>query len=392
MSDTLTADLATGAETPSFLPSDDAPVTTTEPQDLGSMLDKALEDAPPVDDPSAPDDNVDRGDGRNARGRWVGKGKDPKEETAAIAPKPGEQPPPVEPPKPAATFKYRAMGKTHESPYALDEKGNVIIPPDKHGELREAYNALHQRQAEFIPSVQRLQQENAALKQQVEQAKSGTSAVDAQAQKIVEFFTNVANEADDVKALEMMYNMRRDFPLLMANAKAAHLEARLQAGQQPAPKQEERSPYRDEAPSMPTPEAAAAATTEWLEQFKVDHEFRDLSAADWQQIERDAQGSPFAFLRVATPEEVQKRQAAQGQIVFDTDRLYASIQKHAKTQADARATAKATAELAAKNATRTQATISAPPSAGGTQPPPKGAAPSQKKSFDEMLDEAFAES
>src|SRR6185503_20350608 len=100
---------------------------------------------------------------RNAAGQWVGKGAEPKPgeappatgaPAAAAAAAPGAQPPAPEAGK--SPFRYRAMGQTHALEGAtVDAEGNITVPAAKTAELREAFNALHQRNASFVPSMQR---------------------------------------------------------------------------------------------------------------------------------------------------------------------------------------------------------------------------------------------
>lgn len=379
MPDTLTADLATGADDL------ESPEVSTEPQSLESMLDSAIDseaplNEPPADDPTAPDDNVDRGDGRNARGRWVGKGDDPKGAEAAKAPDAGAAPAntaSLEAPK--NTFKYRAMGQTHDSGAVVGEDGSVTFPPEKHGELREAFNALHQRQATFVPTLQKLESENQQLKQENESLKSGTGEHEAKAQALVNALTAALSEQDDEKSLGMLWELRGKFPQLLKDAEIAHLKGQLAKPATPAAPAKEESPYRPE-PAMPTPDVVLASLRDTIETWSIqhfpkEHAFHGLTPADWQQIAKESEGTPFAFIRVATAEDAKQYSGVEaGQPVFDTDRLFAAVEKHATTQRAQRAAAASTAELAAKNARRTQATITAPPSAGGTQAPPKSGA------------------
>jgi hypothetical protein len=353
---------------------------TTEPKTLDDVLNE-------VDDELAAEATtvagVDRGDGRDATGRWVKQNADgtpapePPAEPAPTA-APGTPAPPAGAPETAplavsgGTFRYRANGATHEFPGAtLDEKGAVLIAPESVGQFRAVLNAAKLAEGEYLPLIEQYKSKVQQLEAQVGQ---GTAA-EAQATALVASLSAALEHPDEIKALEAFYTLRESLPSLTAKAEAAYWRSRASA---PSP-YKEKEPAAAEAPAptqpnLPTPEAAHQATTEYLERCKIElPEFRDVTPDDWKQLAGTLQRTPYAFLRTATPEEVQAGAFAQGEVVYDTDQFLAFVQAETAKARQARETAKTQTKLAADNARRTTPQVTAPPSASGTTAPAKAA-------------------
>lgn len=370
----MSADLETGADesiTPEI--STDAPE-----QSLSSLLDNALDTEPSIqaeegETPEQTKARIDRGDGRDATGKFVGKEKPPE---AAAPPNPEATPEtPAAPTK--APFRYRALGKTNDVPGSeIDDTGRITFAPAEHARLAQAFNALEVMSSPTGPSalIERHKQEAVQWKQRAEQAEQATTARDQQAGKLVEALTAAFSEPDEAKSLEMLWAMRQNFPLLLANAEREHWKAQAERAKQPAaPVAPQAEAPQAAGRSLPDVEEVKASAVELIEHWKISPEHRGISAEAWKHAEARAAAQPFAFLRPATADDAKSNPGIrEGEIVFDRDLLFAEADQYAKRESAARETAAAQAKLAAKNAVRTQTSITAPPVAGGTQPPPKG--------------------
>ena len=382
----LTDDLEAGSDTLS-IPSttDSAPDPT---KSLSSILDDAIDNEPGYHEgQTAPADGdqdkarADRGDGRNTRGEFVGK---PGEQSAASktpassdVPRGTSQAPPETPaaePAVKTPFRYRALGKTNDVPDSeIGAEGEVIFRPAAHGRLRDAFNALEVLNDQVRPLLDKRDAEITRLTQVAKSAEGNVSARDAQAEKLVEFFSAIAAETDDEKALGMMWRLRQEFPLLVANAERDHYRSLSEAKAAPATAQ----PPATEAtaPSgtpMPTVQDARAYATEHVEQVKVDPAWRGISAGAWKHAQDRIARNPFEFYRPATAEDAQQYGVPEGLMSFDLDLLWAAVDGETTREAAARETAAKQTTLAKQNATRTQASVNAPPVTSGTQAPPKG--------------------
>lgn len=391
----LTADLETGAgpsASPTSTESSSSPLASPEPQSLDALMDAALEGEGPASPEPIPGVGVDRGDGRDVRGKFA----TPAEQAAAAAkaaattpapPAPGTKPPAPNTPAAgeqtpavvASPFRYRALGQTHElEGSTVDADGNTVIPAAVAGRLREAFNALHLVQGEFAPTIEKYKTDNQQLAARVKELTEGRGASETKAEALVSALTAAFQEPDDEKALAMMWQLRSGFPKLLSDAERDHWKQEAErartsaAPPAPAAGSGTPAPAAAQPRSMPTADAARATTTEYVEQFKIHHAFRDLTPADWKQLDDRYKATPFAFLRLATADDAQKHAGVQpGEVVFDTDALEADIRTHASTTATQRETARRTTELATANARRTMPSVAAPPTASGTQAPPK---------------------
>lgn len=382
MSDTLTADLETGAGT-SAIPSSSP--TPTESPSMDSLMDAALEmdtsdelSTAPVE--QAPVKGVDRGDGRDAHGKFATKAE---QDAADAAAKATTTAPPAkadttvqDAPKPGgatkAPFRYRSMGATHDVPDAVvDADGNVSIPAARSGELREAFNALQLVRGEYAPTIERYKADISQLTAKLAEATESRGAEETKAQSLVTALTAAFSEPDDEKALGMLYQLRQSYPGLLANAERDHWKAQAER-RTTAPAPTAPAATAPASPTMPTLEAARATVSEHVEHLKISHEFRGLTEGDWKQLAERYDATPMAFLRLATAVDAKQYPGlAEGTVVFDADALVADVQAHATTTTKQRETAAGQVQLATANARRTTATVTAPPTSSGTQAPPK---------------------
>lgn len=388
----MTADLETGAVDTTL---------TTDPQEhsLSSLIDTAIEsdDTPDTAPEPVPDTKADRGDGRTVEGKFAPKPKDeaapPDPAKPPAATQQTEQPPTAPTKAPTkAPFRYRALGKTNDVEGSeITDDGKIVFPQSSHSRLAQAFNALEVMNGQFGPLLEQRNARIAELEREVEASKGTVSATDAQASKLVEYFTGIANEPDDEKALNMMWQLRQNFPALLAKAEADHWRGQAERQNKPAQPAQPAAPVAPAGPSMPSAADVKAHAVETIEHWKITPEFRAFGPETWKHVEAKVNAQPFAFLRPATAEDAQRHTGVrEGALVFDTDLLYAEFQGHHERESAARETAAKQAELKAKNAVRTQTTITAPPTAGGTQPPPTRAkSPQQGQSLDELIDNAL---
>lgn len=401
----MVADLETGAapstasSTPVSEPSSTPTPSSTDAssdRSFESLFDKALDSEPGLgidaklvaSGEQSVTSGVDRGDGRDTRGQFAP--KTPAEQAAAAATqtRPGAPPPtaaanaqtpaaPTAPATDAAPFRYRAMGTTHDfKGSTLDKDGNVTIKAEAIPLLRQAMNALHVSTAETFPTLERAQQENTRLTQRIAEMESASTLNDTKAGQLVDNLTKIMDEPDDTRAMNQLWQLRQAWPSLVAKSEAVYWQNQAQRGKT-TPAEAPKGPAAGAPTSadrgVPSRDDAIATTADYLEHAKLDQQFRDLGPQDWQQFKERSDRTPYAYLRPATAEEAQQyRGVRQGEVVFDSDAFYADLAAHAAATRGARDTAKRQADIAADQARRTTPTIDAPPTASGTQVPPKG--------------------
>lgn len=286
-------------------------------------------------------------------------------------------------------FQYRALGETRAlDTWKEDAEGNVVVPAAEIGTLREAMNAKHLVEGQYAPLIERYKGENAQLKTQLQQITQTRSAADARAEALVKSLMSIAEIPDEVESLEQFYQFRQKLPLLLAKAEAEHFKTLATKGPQAKPEAARPEPV-DTPYALPSPQEAVTTTMEYVEHAKLDSKYRDITADDWKQYEARITRSPLAFIRPASAEEATQYGVRQGQPVFDTDAYEADITEYVTALRTSRETAKAQAKVHAENATRTQPSIKAPPSAkGGAKPSKESGRPQfqSKKDVDAWFD------
>jgi hypothetical protein len=340
-------DSTTAAPAPTYLGSDGKPVP---PQQATSETAEAPTEAP----------SSSEGPARGPDGKFVKReGAEPvadAEPAAAEAPKADARP-----------FQYRAAGETkawdgvHEQP-----DGTVIVPADKVGDLRAALNARVIAEGHLTPIIERHKQENQRLSSEVQRLAQSRTVESQQAQALVSQFGRVLDpNMDEGQAIEAFFALRSQWPVLLAEAKAQYYQQQLQQPRAPQAPQPETARAEPPAPPVPSADQAWATTQEYVEQAKLDPQFRDVGGEDWKQLVTALERTPYAFLRPATDEEAQYP----GEVVFDVDALHAHLQATTSRSREARETAARQAKLAAENARRTQPSVHAPPTVGSGKAP-----------------------
>lgn len=217
--------------------------------------------------------------------------------------------PEVVPPQP---FQYRAMGETRAWEGAtVQPDGSVVIPADKVGDLRQALNAKHLAEGEYVPLIDRYKQEVQELRQRAETRTLEQVKYETMSQQL----TGMLMERDLESALVKFMEMHDAFPQMMSRAEVEYWKTQANQGRAPETAQ---GPPPTTYP-MPAPEAALSVTLDTMEHLKLDPTFKDLTADDWKQLEASHKRTPLAFLRPATAEESAQYggQIAVGQPVFD---------------------------------------------------------------------------
>ncbi len=372
---------AGGSSTPASDPIDALDLSTL---DTGTDLDTSDAELPESmilgsrrADPIAPtEDDVaaqaaaeaEAGRVRGPDGKFTKKG-----EAKGEAPKDGKEgevaPAPVTSP-----FRYRAVNETHELEGAtVNEAGDVVIPAAKSGTLREAFNALHVVKGQLGPLLNEKNAEVTTLRQRMAEMETARGENETKAGALVDMIAGVMNEADDQKAANMLWALRTNWPALMAKADAEYSKAELarvkkmmEQGKAPeAARQPEQHPQHPQSTDAQFAAVAKATTRNYVEELKVRHEFRDLAADDWKQIDAEIERTPLAFLRPATAQDVTQYGVQAGQTVFDRDLVNERIAARRTAAKQARETAADAARLAADNARLTQPRVKTPPNAGG---------------------------
>lgn len=271
-------------------------------------------------------------------------------------------------------FQYRAMSKTHALEGATqNEAGDVTIPKAKEPELREAFNALHVLREGVLPKLERAEQENQSLRTQLEASGKDRSLAEHQAAELVKGFESMLTEPDEEKAVEAFFKTRDNYPRMKSDAEREYWKNKAEAKNAPAPaKKDETTKDSTTSVALPTRSEAIAKNTGHLDDYKVQHENRDISADDWKQLETKMERTPMAFIRAAEAEDAKKYGVTVGEPVYDTDMLHDFVTEFITSKRSERETAKQREDRAADAARRTQTTVTAPPVPGNSPKPTKG--------------------
>jgi hypothetical protein len=395
----MSANAASAGSSPTVDPIDalDLSGITGVPDDAPDLIEHTIPDGARLETPPAPtpDANApaaaaatrkagaDRGDGRDDKGHFASKeeleraarGEEASGKPAATAETPAADTPATDPAADAPVpFRYRAMGGTHELEGATVDptSGNIVIPKTQEGTLREALNALKVRDVQMIPSFERLQRENEGFKAKVQQLESSVGERETTAGQMMDHLTALFNEPDENKAAQLFFKMRDDFPRLQLEAKAKYWQDVAKRGGQgpdgtPAAAPAKASTDTTRPTSAPetyraTADDGRSFTKNFIEDHKVNVEYRDLTPKDWQQYEESLGNTPYAFVRPATADDAKQHDGVVvGQDVFDTDIATNHFQRFVTSLREARAAVASTKKVAMQNARTTQPTIDAPP-------------------------------
>lgn len=325
---------------------------------------------------------------RDANGKFT---KSPEDRATAEAKAAEQQPAGDAKPQP---FRFRTLGETHELEGAEVDPatGDIRIKGERAGLLREAMNALHVRNVEHIPTIQKITERNQALERQLAEATQGQTLKEQQAEAMLSRLDAAIGEPDEAKAIEMFFSLRESRPQLLKDAEIEYWKK--QAGKPastPAPaaaREEPDAGRTTAAPGLPDPQEALAGVSDYVETLAIEHAYQDITAKDWQQFNARVERTPLAYIKPATAAHVKAHGVTLGQPVFDTDALQEDIDAYVSGLREQRAIAKRREELAADRSRRTTPQIATPPSV--TAATPAARAPStgftSKDDFDRWLD------
>lgn len=287
-----------------------------------------------------------------------------KDEVAGLTPEAVADPPPPEavpeapaaaeaPPTPAVPFRYRAAQQTHELPGATFVDGKLMAEGEGLSTIRQALNS-HTVLPQYMSRVAELERELQTR-----------GPAESKASKLVEALSAIIENPDEEAAITEFFTLRQNFPAMKSQAEVEYWKSQASRGQAAPQRQEQHHQS-----ALPAPDVALSTTQEYVEQFKLEAEFRSMTDADWQQIGESISRTPYAFIRPAGQKDAEQYGVAVGELVFDTDALAAHIQSHqSKAQAarEAEAAARKAKEAARFNQ---QQTPKAP-----AKPAPKRASP-----------------
>lgn len=378
---------ATSAETPAADPMDtftldDIQGNDAEPSEfqipeeniLGGASRKAKEDVEVADPEDGPKDIKD--------GEVAGRGKDGKFAKKGEATEPTEAKPAE-----AIPFRFRAMGQTHDLEGAqLTDKGDLIVPAAKVGDIREAMNALHVLKEGTLPKLTHLETENTRLTRELTTTKEGRTLAEHKADQMVKGLETLFTDPDEAAAAEKFFKMRDDYPRLRAASETEYWKTQATRSTKPAetPAARAAAPKDPIVGVLPSREEAVSTTKGHLEGYKVEHMYRDIPEADWKQFEASVDRTPLAFIRAATPQDAKQFGVTVGEAVYDTDLLHAAVTEFVTSKRQSRETAETKANRAADNARRTAPKVNAPPVPGSTRTPPKSGSTSAIQSKDDF--------
>lgn len=361
-------------ETPTPAPTSDAPVVVSEAPE-----DRADTTVEPVADTDTPVTREDGATWSEKAQRWYKDGKIVAGEKPAPPVAPVDQTPPSAAPAAAPEpkgekFRYRYSGTTHElDGFEYDPAtGRVTVAPEHVPILRDAMNARHVLSADRDINA-KLRQDLQAKTQELEHTRTLGTSQDAKAKALIDHYSTILSEPDEEKALTQFFQLRANFPTLLAKAEADHWRRMAEAGKAPTPEKPTTPAHpTDRAPASALPERTIAVqrTADAVEELKLDHAFRDLTAEHWKQMSARCERTPYAYLRPATAEEATQYGVTVGEIVFDDDAFRADVQEYAgsiramKKASEAAAFNKANAPLPMTRTTTTvrpaKATVTTP--------------------------------
>lgn len=342
----------------------DAP-DSPEPTEPEAVDEPDAVETPEPDTDDVPETPETEGIPRDEHGRFAPRTQQEADAVAAAIPTPEPQP-----------FAYRSMGETRAWDGALVQPdGSVLIAADKVGDLRAALNAKHLAEGEYVPLIERYKQEVQHYRQQAE-AKTLT---EHKYEAVMQGLQGALLEGDEATALEAFFQLRAELPSRMKDAEIEHYRSLALQGRTPETAAiPEQQPQQPESYPMPHPTEALAVTVDKMEHLKLDPAFKDLTSADWKQLEASHQRTPLAFIRPATPEEATVYGVRVGQPVFDEAAYHQHVTEFAELKRSGARIAKSATEAAKFNAKANQSTAPAAraPRAMAQTPepesPPKG--------------------
>ncbi|MBK8246409.1 MAG: hypothetical protein IPK85_03285 [Gemmatimonadetes bacterium] len=278
----------------------------------------AKADAPPAPDVSTPQIGVDRGDGRDATGKWVGKGQEPAKAGEGM-PAPDAVLPDaeVEAAKAPDPFRVRFRGGEHEViPGAVVREDGLLVPKEH-----------IQRAQELFGRALKYDEERAQVKEQLlrsrqaeSSAKANETAMQAEINRLFEIAGLQNDEELAVQAVQYMLELRQSRPILEQRIALEREKAEL------ALQRELQAPDPEQTREHVTQQVVGTAA-EHLRSFEP--HLQGLTEEDGQTILQRVMDDPerYAYRVGRTLSERERAAGVQpGEVVFDVDALYRDVQ------------------------------------------------------------------
>lgn len=305
---------------------------------------------------AAPAERTDRGDGRDATGKFVGKpGEEPPVDVTsptadAVAPnaEPVAAQPATEAPVEARPFAVKALGQEYTvDGSTIQPDGSVVFTP-------EAAQALHRNFGRAILLAQR-ENETRAMKQQVRAEKAATEAY----YKPIETQWEALKGAQSLEEFqEIAAGMWLNREIIDKERELAKREVLLTAPQEVSPDEQREAVERDLDNEIGA-HARALQKADWA---------KGLTVADWREIEDDMRAVRTSFV-------VQNQEG----LFYDHPRAAEFVQRQAvrilRERGRASATSQAATVAARKNAAAGVTAVNAPPGVGTGTPAARPAQP-----------------
>lgn len=280
-------------------------------------------EAPPSVPESAPQIGVDRGDGRDATGKFVGKGMVGDAAPGTEQPPPPPTPEGVVPPvdgevaKAPDPFRVRFRGAEHEViPGAVVREDGLLIPKDHIGKAQELFGQA----LKFDSERMALKEQMVRARQSEAMAKANEAALNAEIARLFEIASNPNDDELVVQAVQYMLDLRQSRPILEQKLVLEREKAEL------ALQRELAAPDPDQTREHITQQVVTTAQ-EHLQSFEP--YLQGLTDEDAQTLLQRVLDDPERYAYRTGHRLTEREQAAgvqPGQIVFDADALYRDAQ------------------------------------------------------------------
>lgn len=367
-----------------------------EPDDTPSGVDVATNESPatPGAEPTAepPTQEVlDRGDGRDPKGRFAPKGEKPVEQVpeakapdAAIPTQAAAEATPETPPGQAEveqgspeSYSVRFGGQDYQIPGAVRTESHVVIP-------REQEETVNR----YIGMGLKYETEREAIKREKAQTAVEREIFTAETGPVMEEVKNlfdICSLPDEQQFAEAItayvWKLRESIPILKERMELSKKRQELTIKERmSAPDPEEVAQHLHQT-SVTTAEAHLAS-------WKQDPQTKPLTETDWQWVQGRVKADPAYFLqragRQVTSEEAQAG-VSPGEVYFNQAKLSDLVNirlEHRRDLARAVEAQKQAVSLAKENAVRQAAgSVPPPPASGGADAAPAKAEESGNKKY-----------
>lgn len=280
----------------------------------------AKAEAPAAPEPSVPQPQigVDRGDGRDATGKWVGKGQEPAKAAEGV-PAPDAVPPepPIEAAKAPDPFRVKFRGAEHEViPGAVVREDGLLVPKEHVQRAQELFGRALKYDAERTEYKEQLLRS----RQSEAMAKANEAAMSAEINRLFEIAALQNDDELAVQAVQYMLDLRQSRPILEQRIALEREKAEL------ALQRELQAPDPEQTREQVTQQVVGTAA-EHLRTFEP--YLQGLTEDDAQTVLKMVMDDPerYAYRVGRTLNERERAAGVQpGEVVFDADALYRDVQ------------------------------------------------------------------